>query len=190
MDVIDKKKLDTAILYLQRIADGKNPVNNMPAQEDTILNNPNVIRCMFFVKEVLEEVKRNGGYVGGKPRKSPREDFPLEALRQFEYREDKTISRFVGQINEAVDDTVYKKLSYRPISQWLKLNGFLLEEHSQEYEKTVTISTEKGARIGIRSEKQTNDQGAEYVRVIYGKQAQEYLVRNMKAILSGDAAEG
>lgn len=37
--MIDKKKLDTAILYLQRIADGKNLVNNMPAEEDTILNN-------------------------------------------------------------------------------------------------------------------------------------------------------
>lgn len=31
---IDAKKLDIAILYLQRIADGNNPVNNMPAGED------------------------------------------------------------------------------------------------------------------------------------------------------------
>ena len=53
---IDAKKLDIAILYLQRIADGNNPVNNMPAGEDSVLNNPNVIRCMYFVKEVLEEV--------------------------------------------------------------------------------------------------------------------------------------
>ena len=45
---IDLKKLDTAILYLQRIADGNNPVNNMPAEDDSVLNNPNVIRCMFL----------------------------------------------------------------------------------------------------------------------------------------------
>ena len=67
---IDIKKLDTAILYLQRIAEGNNPVNNMPAEEDSVLNNPNVIRCMYFVKEVLEEVKRNDGFIGKKPKKS------------------------------------------------------------------------------------------------------------------------
>ncbi|CBK74998.1 hypothetical protein CIY_23470 [Butyrivibrio fibrisolvens 16/4] len=63
---IDINKLDTAILYLQRIADGKNPVNNMPAESDSVLNNPNVIRCMYFTKEILEEVKRNGGNIGKK----------------------------------------------------------------------------------------------------------------------------
>lgn len=188
--MIDKKKLETAILYLQRIADGKNPVNNMPAEEDTILNNPNVIRCMFFVKEILEEVKRNGGFIGGKPKKSAKEDFPLEALKHFVYREDKTISRFIEQVNEAVDDTVYQKLSYRPISQWLKLNGFLAEEYSQEYHKTMTVSTERGTGIGIRSEKQTNAQGVGYIRIIYGKQAQEFLVQNMEMILNGEVSEG
>ena len=50
-------------MYLQRIADGNNQVNNMPAKEDSVLNNPNVIRCMYFVKEVLEEVKRNDGFI-------------------------------------------------------------------------------------------------------------------------------
>ena len=35
----------------------------MPEHE--ILNNPNVIRCMFFVKEVLEQVQKNGGVVKG-----------------------------------------------------------------------------------------------------------------------------
>ena len=66
MESIDMKKLETAIVYLQRIADGNNPINNLPADEDSVLNNPNVIRFMFFVKDVLEEVKRNGGYNGKK----------------------------------------------------------------------------------------------------------------------------
>ena len=55
------KKLEIAILYLQRITEGRNPVNNMPVDEDSVINNPNVVRCMSFIKEVLE------GYIGGKP---------------------------------------------------------------------------------------------------------------------------
>jgi len=67
MDIVDTKKLEIAILYLQRITEGHNPVNNMPVDEDSVINNPNVVRCMSFIKEVLEELKRNDGYIGGKP---------------------------------------------------------------------------------------------------------------------------
>ena len=49
---IDQKKLDIAIAYISRMADGSNPVNNRPMPEHEILNDPNVIRCMFFVKEI------------------------------------------------------------------------------------------------------------------------------------------
>ena len=41
MESIDMKKLETAIVYLQRIADGNNPINNLPAAEDSVLNKPN-----------------------------------------------------------------------------------------------------------------------------------------------------
>lgn len=66
MEKIDLKKLDVAISYVQRIAEGHNPVNNMPAEEEAVLNNPNVIRCMFFIKEVLEEVRSNDELIGNK----------------------------------------------------------------------------------------------------------------------------
>lgn len=106
MEIIDMKKLETAIVYLQRITEGNNPVNNMPAQDDSVLNNPNVIRCMFFVKDVLEEVKRNNGYIGRRARKSDKAEFPIEVLGSFSYEEDKAITKFTSQINELIDTTV------------------------------------------------------------------------------------
>lgn len=63
METIDMKKLNLAINYVQRIAEGRNPVNNLPSEEDSIMNDPNIIRCMFFIKEVLEEIRRNGGLI-------------------------------------------------------------------------------------------------------------------------------
>ena len=184
MESIDMKKLNTAILYLQRIADGNNPVNNMPVVEDAVLNNPNVIRCMYFVKDVLEEVRRNNGYIGKRAGKSDKPEFPMEVLATFTYREDKSISKFVEQINESIDDNVYKKMNYRPILQWLKRNGFLIEQFSEEFSKNITLPTEKGDQIGIRTERKRSSQGVEYLLLIYGKQAQEYIVKNMEDILS------
>ncbi len=189
MESVDMKKLETAIVYLQRIADGNNPINNLPAGEDSVLNNPNVIRCMFFVKDVLEEVKRNGGYIGKKGKKSDKLQFPVENLRSFAYREDKSISKFVDQLNEGLDDNIYKKLSYKPITQWLKLNGFLQEEDDLELKKTITTPTQKGIQLGIRAERRSNSRGIDYMLVIYGKQAQEYIVQNLEKILLGEVIE-
>lgn len=183
MESVDMKKLETAILYLQRIADGNNPVNNMPAEEDTVLNNPNVIRCMYFVKEVLEEVKRNNGCIGKGVKRSDKQEFPIEVLDAFSYREDQAISKLVGQINESIDDRVYQKLTYKPILQWLKFNGFLIEEFSQEFNKPITLPTEKGNRLGIRAEKRYSSRGVGYMQIFYDKQAQEFIVQNLKSML-------
>ncbi|MDD7298165.1 hypothetical protein [Fibrobacter intestinalis] len=189
MKWIDMNKLETAIIYVQRIADGNNPVNNVPVEADSVLNNPHVIRCMYFVKEVLEEVKCHGGYTGSKLKKADKQAFPMAALADFAYREDLAISRFVKQINEFVDDRIYQKLSYKPITQWLKSHGFLTEVFNQEFQKNVTMPTEKGRRIGIRAERMVNLKGTDYMYVVYNKQAQEYIVQNMEAILHSEDAE-
>lgn len=189
MESIDMKKLETAIVYLQRIADGNNPINNLPADEDSVLNNPNVIRCMYFVKDVLEEVKRNGGYIGKKGKKSSKLEFPIDITKTFSYREDKAISKFVDQLNEGLDDSLYKKLSYKPITQWLKSNGFLQEEDNLEFKKTITMPTQKGIQLGIRAERRNSSRGTDYLLLVYGKQAQEYIVQNLEQILSGEVVE-
>lgn len=36
MELVEMKKLETAITYLQRMAEGNNPINNLPAEDDYI----------------------------------------------------------------------------------------------------------------------------------------------------------
>ena len=43
MDLVEMKKLETAITYLQRMAEGNNPIYNLPAEDDSVIYNPNVI---------------------------------------------------------------------------------------------------------------------------------------------------
>ena len=187
MEYIDLEKLDVAITYMQRIADGKNPVNNMPAEDDDVLNNPNVIRCMFFVKEILEEVKRNEGRIGSKEKKKQKQAFPIEALGKFEYKGDIHISGFADQINQMIDSDVYRKFSYGPVIRWLKANNFLVEVVGND-NKTKNRPTEKGVRLGIYTERRTNAYGRDYTVVLYNQGAQEFIVKNMEAILNGEVA--
>ena len=185
MEVIDLQKLDTALLYIQRITEGKNPVNNMPAEEDSIINNPNVIRCMYFVKDILNEVRRNEGVIGGKSgvKKDNRKDYPLEVLDNFIYKEDKPISKFVEQLNEMIDINEYKQLSFNPITKWLKESGYLEVNQKSGSDMKETIPTEKGLEIGIKGEKRNNPNGVEYTYITYNQQAQEFIVKHMGEIL-------
>ena len=183
MDVVDTEKLETAIIYLQRITEGNNPVNNMPADEDSVINNPNVRRCMEFVKDVLEELKQNDGYIGRKPR-SRKIKYPLEVLENFQYTGDKTITKFVEQLNDLVDITEFKKISFNPILAWLKDNGYLENGNIEGRTSKCTMVTEKGHEIGIMSEIRINNREGKYVYILYGKSAQEFIVSKLGEMLN------
>ena len=189
MEVVDTKKLEIAIQYLQRITEGHNPVNNIPVDDDSVIKNPNVVRCMLFIKEVLEEVKRNDGYIGRRPRTnrdSSKQEYPLEALKEFRYSEDKSVSRLVDQFNSLTDLTVFQKLTYKPIIAWLKQNGYLRDEQDEGTSKKHTLVTEKGSEVGIKSELRKDSKGQEFIYITYSRTAQEFIVSNMDKILSLD----
>ncbi len=183
MDVVDTEKLETALIYLQRITEGNNPVNNMPADEDSVINNPNVLRCMLFVKEVLEELKRNDGYIGRRPRKSDLPSYPLVVLEKYQYTGDKTITKFVDQLNDLVDIARFKKLTYKPIVDWLKKNGYLEDGNIEGRDSKCTMVTEKGQELGIKSEIKTGFRKEKYTFILYGKTAQEFIVSKLDEII-------
>lgn len=184
----DMDKLEVAIRYVQRIADGCNPVNNMPVEDDSVMNNPNVIRCMFFIKEVLEEVRRNKGVIGGRKAREKGEPFPFEVLEGFRYESDKPITHLLRQLRSLTDREDVEKLSYRPVSDWLKTAGYLTRGYSQEAGREVTMPTEKGRKLGIYTDVRIGSTGS-YLCVLYNQNAQEYIVRNFEAILSGQTEE-
>ena len=98
-------------------------MNNVPLENGDILNNPNIIRCMYFIKDVLEEVQRNGGMVGGKVGKEPALPFPIEVLNNFTYVEDKSITHVLNQIYEPIADMNVKKVSVTKVTAALKQEG-------------------------------------------------------------------
>lgn len=183
MGEIDLKRLETSIEYLKRMAEGKNPINNEPLENESILNNPNVIRCLYFVEDVLRQVYEADGRIQISKKKKA---FPITHVYNFEYRKDLSITHFVEQLNENLDESAYKKLSYTKITGWLKLAGYLnvIEDWDN---KNKTVPTDKGRQLGIYTEERESMQGRKYEAVIYNKEAQEFIVNNMVNILDGIA---
>ena len=182
MKKFDQTKLDIAIKYAERIADGCNPVNNESLENDDILNNPNIIRCMYFIKDVLEEVRYNEGIVGGKTKKEPAVPFPIEVLDKFTYKEDKSITHVLNQIYEPVAEQNVKKVSVTKVTATLKEEGYLLDEPNPETGKTRKVPSEKGKELGIYMVEREYS-GRMYQTVTYNKNAQEYVVGLIKKMV-------
>ena len=186
MNEIDMSKLDVAIKYIKRMSEGHNPVTNQFA-EDSVLENANVVRCLYFVADVLEQVRENGGIVAQKKeKKAKKTKFSCDVLEAFTYKEDKSIMYLVRQINEAVDTTVMKALSVGKVVKALKLEGYLTEIYMGEMGKMVTFPTEKGKAIGIYAERKETAVGNPYYSVIYNQKAQLFLKENLEQLLMNE----
>ena len=188
MGQFDLEKLDKALIYVERIADGKNPINNMSADNDDVMNDPNVIRCMFFIKDVLLALKENGGVIG-KSSGIKKKEFPMESLSGYQFIETKTITRFTEQLNSGINEKEYKKLSYKVITDWLKKNDYLIEKEDNQLNKKVTLTTEKGQAVGISHSLQTSMNGTTYYRIEYDKMGQEFILQNLSEIINSQCSE-
>ena len=157
-------------------------MNNVPLENGDILNNPNIILCMYFIKDVLEEVQRNGGMVGGKVGKEPALPFPIEVLNSFTYVEDKSITHVLNQIYEPIADMNVKKVSVTKVTAALKQEGYLLDEPNPETGKTRKVPSEKGRELGIYTiEREYN--GRMYESVTYNQNAQKYVVELIRKLV-------
>lgn len=178
---MDNQKLDKAIIYVDRIANGFNPVNNHLIENDSVFNNPNVIRCMYFIKDVLKEVQKNGGVIGKKV-KVQKEPFDFQILDKFTYIEDKSITKLLRQIDAYVENPNMEHINCRKITAWLKENNYIVRDKIEELGLVGSIVTDKGKNIGMYNEVKTiNDRT--YLAVIYDKNAQEFIVHHLKDIL-------
>ncbi len=188
MAVYELKKLNTAIEFIDRLAEGKNPVSNEPASGKEILDEPEMIRCLYLVKGVLRDVLDNKGAVGRQKseKKSIEDIFPFEVLTAFKYRQDQTISDLINQILELLPEDMDIRIPATRITNWLRSSGYLEKKYMADINKEASYPTEKGEALGILAVK-AGFRSNEYYRILYNQNAQQFIVENLEMILHGAA---
>ncbi len=169
--------------YMDALANGIDPSTGRELPEDTVLNQPRMIRCFFYVADILRQVVENGGQVGGKKagKKLP---FALSTEQRASVPFSSTplpISKFTDLLNGMVDLNTMKRLPATTVTGWMVEKGFLaLREVSDG--RHVKRPTAQGERIGLSTEQRQGAAGP-YIVVLYNEAAQHLIVDNMDDIL-------
>ena len=60
------EKIEYAKSFIDKLANGINPLDDSTIKEDEVVNNVRLSRCFFFVSDILRQVIENGGVVSKK----------------------------------------------------------------------------------------------------------------------------
>lgn len=180
---LDLDKLKKAKVVLQKIGQGVNPLDGEPIAGESFLQDPRIIRCLFFVTEVLDLVVD-----GTLQMKSDGRPFAITAEERDRIRLPEGeigITQFTKCVNEALGP-MSRKLTGIEMNKHLRALGLLVEVLESDGKKRTT-ATPNAANYGIRAERRDYN-GAEYEKVIYDGTGQRFLLENLERILQDDVA--
>ena len=171
--------MQRAKMYLDKLAQGIDPITGQELPEDTALNNVRLCRCFHYVSGVLDQVIANGGAVGEKaPFTISREQMRGIPISDQPIR----ISEFAENISRAAGDPSRKKLKATDITNWLLAKGYLQKELGPDG-KQRRVPTEQGVRCGITGQSVQGKDGP-YVSISYHANAQCMILDHMEEILN------
>lgn len=173
--------LQRAKMYLDKLAQGIDPITNQEMPEDSTLNNVRLARCFFYVSYVLGQVIANGGVIGSMPKKTAFSITPEQLSRVQLSAEPVRVTQLVDMIAAAVNDPQMKKMSTTTITDWLLEKGFLEKQIGLDG-KSRRVPTQNGLLIGLTTEIRQGQYG-EYQAVFYNTSAQRFVLDHLSTIL-------
>lgn len=165
--------------YIEKLANGINPINNERTNENDIVNDVRITRCLFYVSNIL-----NNMYEKESKKKKKENMIPFylnkEQLEKYKYNDDTSISKIITKINDLKNNDNMEKLKVVDVCNWLTKIGLLQEE---DYEgKMRRIPTKTGLSMGMYLENRKGMNG-NYDIVLYSKKMQDFIIDNFDMLL-------
>ena len=185
------EKIEYAKSFIDRLANGINPLDNSAIPDGDIVNNVRLSRCFFYVSSILQreiDRERKKQSPKAKPQRLP---FSImqEQLEKFEYSTYPiSVSAMARKINWLVkgdiDEKKMEKFSYRKINYWLHAIG-MIEWREWENGKERRFPTAEGEEIGLVLE--IWEKYGRKIPIIYlSEEAQRFIIDNIEAVIAAE----
>ncbi|WP_026575708.1 hypothetical protein [Bacillus sp. UNC438CL73TsuS30] len=173
-------KLQESKNIISKIANGLDPINNIPIHNDSFLNDPKIIRSLFFLINYIEsEITKNES-----PTSTRKKSFKItqEQKSKVIFPEGKIgVNDLAKAINDVIDTRVMKRINGSMINKQLKKMGILSEiKNDNGNTRTITNGKSEGYGIvtGIRF-----FENRQYEQVLFNDMGKEFLLKNLEKIL-------
>lgn len=177
--------INRAKTYIDKLANGVNPLTDEPVSENDIVNNVRISRCFFYISDLLRRFAEGGFPEAAKKGKKQPFIITEEQRKRFEFSETPiSVSEIVRRFNAAVNTEGAVQMRYSGITFWLIESG-LLSVDRREDGREVKLPTAAGMELGISQEVRSGANGS-YTVVVYNENAQRYIVDNIDAILEAE----
>ena len=185
------EKIAYAKSFIDKLANGINPLDDTPIPDDDIANNVRLSRCFFYVSSILQkEIDRERRKVS-KEKKSERLPFSItpEQLEQFEYSSMPISVSAMGKkinwlVREDIEEMKIEKFSYRKINYWLHAIG-MIEWREWETGKSKRFPTPEGEAIGLVLQIREN-YGRRSPVIYLSEEAQHFIIDNIEAVMAAE----
>jgi hypothetical protein len=181
--VSEAEKMEKAKNVLLKIAKGIDPLTGEIISENSFLNDARIIRCFYYVTEVLDKaMKGTYGRVGKKPVVF---SITPEQKNEVKFPESNIgVNEFARCINMYIDTSKSKKVTGVRINKGLKKMGILSEQDTGNG-KTRTITNSESMKYGFETEKKIFN-GSEYEMVVINNKGKKYLLDNIESLMSDE----
>ena len=177
----ENEKILYAKSFIDKMANGINPLDNTSIPEGELLNNVRISRCLFYVSELLEKMTENETV---KNKTEPKLPFYAteEQISKFDYTfHPITASEIIKRMDESVGNPRMKSVSVQFMNRWLIEEGYLFNDSEVISGKTQKMPTQKGIGLGITATLKEGKMGP-YMSLQYSTRAQQFIVKNINII--------
>ena len=183
------EKIAYAKSFIDKLANGINPLDDTPIPDDDIANNVRLSRCFFYVSTILQKEIDREQRKGPREKKSEKLPFSIthEQLQQFKYSPYPISVSAMGKkinwlVREDIEEKRIEKFSYQKINYWLCDIG-MIEWREWGNGKLKRFPTPDGESIGLVLQVWEN-YGRKSPVIYLSEEAQHFIIDNIEAVMA------
>ena len=185
----EHEKIAYAKSFIDKLANGINPLDDTPIPDGDVVNNVRLSRCFFYVSSILEKEIERTRKQETREKKSEILPFSItpEQLQQYVYSPTPISVSAMGKkinwlVREDIEENRMKKFPSRNVYNWLQALG-MIEWREWDYGKLKRFPTAEGESIGLVL-KIWENYGRRTPVVNLSEEAQHFIIDNIEAILA------
>jgi hypothetical protein len=169
------EKLQTAKLYMNKLADGIDPVSGTEVPGDSIINSVELSRCFNYVFSMLSMLESHGGSAKDLAERPDPFSIDEKTASQVRLSTNPVGAAALAKMINSVLPLGIKGISAVQIGNWCESKGYL--ECILINGRRNRVATAQGTAFGIMSESKFRADGIPYKKNLYSFDAQRMILK-------------